>query len=259
MKIKGLLHVHSNFSDGELSLREIKEKAQRLGMRFVFMADHLSWIEDQSRFEKFLKECQKYSDEGFLMIPGYEVETKEGFHVLVYNVKSLVKNHLSFIDLFNFFSERKDSFFVLAHASQAPKRPPQTFFEKIDGVEVWSSKYDSRYAPNLRSLKWAKEENLLSLVGSDAHGSAGLKKLWIELNVEKLEVKDIINSLKKKDFLVKNNLFSINLNSSFNFFHTFYFRFINLLWAPIRIPLVFLTRKGVRAPRIFKKIFHKFY
>ncbi len=259
MIAKGLIHIHSNYSDGELTLKEIKNRAQVLGMNFIFLADHLSLIEvEKNGFEEFKRECEALSGEKLLVIPGFEIETKENYHVLVYNGRISVKDGLSIRELFEIFSDQ-DVFLVLAHVSQISKKPPQELLEKVDAIEVWNARYDSKYAPDMKSLKWIKGTSLVPFIGSDAHGILGLEKLWVEVEIERLEVKQIIDSLKKNKFKVTNNFTLINLKEPFTFFQFFYFKMINLFLAPIRNLFVFWIKKGFQPPDFIKKIFQRFY
>ncbi len=259
MKIKGLVHIHSNYSDGELSLKEIKKEAQRLGMSFVFLADHLSWIGGEQRLEEFQKECELLSDERFLIVSGFEIETKENYHVLVYNGKTFIKDGISSRELFNTFSGQRDVFLVLAHASQLGQKPPQDFLERVDGVEVWNARYDSRYGPDIKSLKWLGGLDSIAFAGSDAHGLFGLGKLWINVEVERFEIKELIGFFKQNQFEVSNGLLSINLRKPLSFSLRSYFKFANLIYASPRNFFVSLVRRGFKPPRFLKKFFHKFY
>lgn len=259
MKIKGLVHVHSNYSDGELSLKEIKKEAQRLGMSFVFLADHLPWIKRGRGLEEFQKECELLSDEKFLIVPGFEVETKEGYHILVYNGKVFVEDGIPVQRLFEIFSVKEEVFLVLAHASQVEQRPSQEFLERIDAVEVWNAKYGSRYGPDIKSLKWLGGINSIAFAGSDAHSLFGLGKLWLNVEVKRLETKELIDSFKQNQFEVSNGLLSINLKKPLSFSLRFYFKLANLIYVPIRNFFVSLVRRGFKPSRFLKKIFHKFY
>lgn len=257
MRVKGLFHIHSNFSDGELSLKELKKEAQKLGMNFILLADHFYQIGGREKFEELLKECQLISSDKFLIIPGFEIEFKEGYHLLVYNVKNFFGNRPSLKEVVESPAD-KDCLLILAHSSQFFKRPPQEILDKVDGLEVWNARYDSRFAPNLKSLKWI-DKNLVAFIGSDAHGYFGLKKLWAELEIEKFEEREIINCLKRGQFKVSNGLFSIDLKEPLNFFQYFFFKTVNFCYAPIRFLLVSLSKKGLKYPKFLKKIFHKFY
>jgi hypothetical protein len=257
MKAKGLVHIHSNYSDGELSLSKIKKKAKEFGMNFVFLADHISKIGGRQKFEDFCRECQSLSEECFLMVPGVEIETLEGYHVLVYNGKIFSGEGIPAQSLFDIFSDEKEVFLVLAHASQVDKKPPLDFMEKINAIEVWNAKYDSRYAPNLKSLNWALENNLIALAGTDAHSLYSLNKLWIEAEINKLEAGEIINSFIKNEFLISNGLLSINFKKPFGFYLSIYFKIVNFLYPLTRKALSFLIGKKSKPPKFLQKLFHK--
>jgi predicted metal-dependent phosphoesterase TrpH len=259
MKLKGLLHVHSNHSDGALSLAEIKKACQLTGVKFVFMADHMHQIESLEKFEQIKKECLELSDNEFQIVPGFEVETKEDYHILVYNSKVFIKDKISWRELFNIYSNEKDVLFVLAHASQLKTKPDKEFLTKINAIEAWNSRYDSRHAPNLKALTLAKENNLASLCGVDSHSKETLAKIWLEVQTNANSATQIIHSIIKKDFTISNGITVIDSKEAFNLYQKIYFWFINLFYAGIRKPFVILARKGFKPPVFLKKFFHKIY
>ncbi len=259
MRIKGFIHIHSNWSDGELSLLDIKKKAQKMGMSFVLLSDHSSWIGSQEKLDEFKRECKRLSNEKFLMIPGFEVESREGYHILIYNGDIFIEDGVEYNDIFNIFSNRKDVFLVLAHASQLLEKPDIDFLKKIDAVEVWNAKYDSKFAPCLRVLNWIKNKDIIPIAGTDAHSLFTLTKLWIEIEIESLEIKEIINSLLYNQFKISNGLISINLKENFNLPLLAYWRIVNLFYPASRKFFVSLVRKGLKPPKFLEKFFHKVY
>jgi len=258
MQIKGLSHVHSNFSDGDLSLEEIKEIAQKLGVSFVLMADHMEQLGSQEKVQEMIEKCQQLSGEDFLIIPGFEVSPKRDYHVLVYNGRQFINHNPSRQDIIDSsFSE--DQFLVLAHASQYPGKLSLELAKKLDGVEVWNARYDSRYAPNLKAYNCLKNTDLVALAGLDAHSEAGFKKLWIEMDLEKLNTEEIFRALREKRFKINNGISLIDINQPFTLSQKIFFTSINYLLAPLRIPYAILAKLGIDFPPFLKKIFHKFF
>lgn len=76
----GVLHVHSNYSDGELSLAEIAEWARGEALDFVCVTDHSGRARGE-RLRELCAECVRLSGD-VLLVPGVEFEHC-GRHVLV--------------------------------------------------------------------------------------------------------------------------------------------------------------------------------
>ena len=65
------LHIHSNFSDGKNSIRQIIDRALKINLDFIAITDHLtdSWkewvskLKDEDKISEYLAEitlCQNY-------------------------------------------------------------------------------------------------------------------------------------------------------------------------------------------------------
>lgn len=80
------IHVHSCFSDGVPTPRQIVEHCRRIGLNGVAITDH-------DAIEGSL-EAMKYASSDFTVIPGVEVSAKEG-HILALGVKKQVESRLS--------------------------------------------------------------------------------------------------------------------------------------------------------------------
>lgn len=258
MQIKGLIHIHSNFSDGELSLEEIKKQAKEYGAQFVLMADHFSFIATEEKFNEFKRECDFLSDKNFLLIPGFEVEPEENFHILVYNTREFIAPKLSLEEKLEILSNQ-NTVLVLAHASQIKQVPSEEILEKLNGVEVWNARYDSRHAPNLRALKLAKKNELVPFGGADAHSSLTLNKIWLEIENENFSMQELMASLKTGRFKIVNKMFSIDLKKSLNLLQYFLFGLVNLSFPLLRKFFRFFIKRGIKIPNFLKRIFHKFY
>ena len=87
--LKGAIHVHSTYSDGEFTLSELKEIFVSAGCSFVCMTDHAEYFDADSR-EAYKSECLKLSDSKFLFIPGVEYTCRERMHILAYGGTSSV-------------------------------------------------------------------------------------------------------------------------------------------------------------------------
>lgn len=75
----GVLHVHSTYSDGELSLAEIAQWARGEALDFVCVTDHSGRARGE-RLRELCAECARLSGD-VLLVPGVEFEHR-GRHVL---------------------------------------------------------------------------------------------------------------------------------------------------------------------------------
>jgi hypothetical protein len=99
---KGLVHFHTDFSDGRASIKRAAEIAVKRGYDFLVITDHLQdlKLKTKRRFEDYVAECDAVSESGdILVLPGGEFEDKwqdgidksEG-HTLTLSVRPLVDN-----------------------------------------------------------------------------------------------------------------------------------------------------------------------
>lgn len=258
MKIKAITHVHSLYSDSFVSLPRIKREAEKHSINCVFMADHLFRLDD---FKKFAKECDGLSDENFLMVPGIEMGSCEGYHFLAYNIKKppLLADKKSSAQEICVAFANKDSLFILAHASLYRRPPKAEVLEQLDGLEVWNTKYDTKLAPNVKSLRLACRHNLIPFAGVDAHGRFCLKRLWLELEAERLDRDEIAGVLKRGDFRAVTNSLSINLNEELTSKQEIFFRRRNRFYGLARYPVCAFVRSGVNFPKPVIKLCQKMF
>lgn len=82
-EIKGDLHIHSNYSDGANSIREIAEYARELGYKYIAITDHSESAKyaggvDEKELNQQSKEIEKIEKEvGIRILKGIEVEVKK--------------------------------------------------------------------------------------------------------------------------------------------------------------------------------------
>src|SRR5262245_10745593 len=88
---KGILHVHSLFSDGEEPLERLITLFKGFGMSFVAVSDHAE-VFDEARMEEYVALCESLSDDKFVVIPGLEFALHGGgVHILGYGVTRRVR------------------------------------------------------------------------------------------------------------------------------------------------------------------------
>src|SRR5215475_16147546 len=89
--MRGVLHVHSQFSDGEESLERIVQTFRDAGMAFIAVSDHAE-VFDEGRMREYVAQCDSLSSSNFLVIPGLEFALKGGIiHILGYGITKRVR------------------------------------------------------------------------------------------------------------------------------------------------------------------------
>jgi hypothetical protein len=196
--LKGAIHVHSTYSDGEFTLSELRAlfAAEKCG--FVCMTDHAEAFDEPS-LATYLNECAALSDETFRFVPGLEYQCEQRMHILGYGAERLaatqdpqqVIRHIDAQNAISVIAHPKDSFFPWIES-----------FETLPaGIEAWNSKYDSRYAPRpgtfalLQRLQ-QRRPHMLAFYGQDLHWKKQFHGLFVELNCESGEPAQILNTLR---------------------------------------------------------------
>src|SRR3954469_17222808 len=85
--LQGALHLHSTYSDGELTLAKIREMYVAAGCRFVCITDHAdAFVGDEEKRAAYARECAGRSDDQFQFVPGLEYTCVDRMHILGYGV-----------------------------------------------------------------------------------------------------------------------------------------------------------------------------
>ncbi len=81
MTLKGALHIHSTYSDGEFTLTELKQIFLAAGCSFLCMTDHAEHF-NETKLRAYLDECRSLSDDEFRFVAGLEYECERRMHIL---------------------------------------------------------------------------------------------------------------------------------------------------------------------------------
>jgi len=185
--LKGALHVHSTYSDGEFSLDELRRTYIAEGCSFVCMTDHAEYF-DAASVQAYAQALREHSDGEFCFVMGLEYECERRMHILGYGASLL--------------ADSKDPQAVIRHiASQGAiaviAHPKDEFFPWIEefkvlpqGIEAWNSKYDGRYAPRpatfalLRRLQQRAPE-MHAFYGQDLHWRQQFRGLCVSVDCDR--------------------------------------------------------------------------
>jgi hypothetical protein len=200
--LKGALHAHSTYSDGDFSLSELREVFRGEGCQFACMTDHAEFL-DEKNLEAYQDECQALSSDDFLFVPGLEYECEKRMHILGYGATRLASSQDPEAVIRHIDDQRAVS--VIAH-------PKDDFFPWIEafqtlpqGIEVWNSKYDGRYAPRpptfaLQQRLRQRKPTLRAFYGQDLHWRRQYRGLFVEIEAELLPAR-IIAALADGSFV----------------------------------------------------------
>ena len=182
--LKGALHVHSTYSDGEFTLAELRRIYEDDGCAFVCMTDHAEAF-DPDKLRHYVDECQALSDERLLFVAGMEYECERRMHILGFGATERVDSQDPETVIRHIENQGSPS--VIAH-------PKNDFFDWIRkfetlplGIETWNSKYDGRYGPRpetfalLQDLRQRKPE-MLSFYGQDLHWKMQFRGLFVQVD-----------------------------------------------------------------------------
>ncbi|MFX1375956.1 MAG: PHP domain-containing protein [Promethearchaeota archaeon] len=222
------LHIHSNFSDGKNSIRQIIEKAVRLDLDFIAITDHFtdSWkewvskLKDEDKISEYLTDienCQNYlSNEGekLIVLKGLEIDLSSSeqfikkikpykFDVLLFeylqNVESIafLKNLIS---TWKKTSEIINNFPILGLAHFDPS---YFIYENLDILISFlkehniyfefNSTYSNYYTrKNLKFFEALKKANIPVAIGCDSHSTTNLNN--IEEPLEIIHYYNLVNN-----------------------------------------------------------------
>ncbi|MBR9675478.1 PHP domain-containing protein [Candidatus Woesearchaeota archaeon] len=222
-KIKGLkekrytafdMHYHTKYSDGSKTISEIVRKARKLGIGVA--------ITDHNEIKGAL-EIAKYDD--VPSIPGIEVSTKEGIHVLLYffdtSELSAFYNHIilpvkksNFVvnlplkDLLDFAKDFK-AVICAAHPHSVAwmgvcdgahkKIVDKKLLSSFDLIEVMNGENLSHY--NQKALKLSEELKKPIVGGSDGHSLGELGGVLTYVK-EEVSPNEFLNKIKRNEGFV---------------------------------------------------------
>jgi hypothetical protein len=196
--LKGVMHIHSTYSDGEFTLSELRQIFLAENCAFVCMTDHAEYFKQES-VQRYIAECESLSDATLRMVPGLEYRCDRDMHILGYHATQLF-NETNPQEVIRHI-DAQQAISVIAH-------PKNEFFEWIEGfsylpqgIETWNSKYDGQYAPRsgafalLQRLK-QRSPTMHAFYGLDLHWKKQYRNFFIELECDSARNDEIISALR---------------------------------------------------------------
>jgi len=183
LNLKIDLHIHSKYSDGHGSPREILDYAVMKGLDGLAITDH-------GTLDGYY-EALRY-DYDILLIPGYEIETEAG-HVLVLGLEVLPFNN-EYENLLDWV-RKQGGISILAHPAIERLNHEVWIRSPPDAVEVLNASYPLRYFVN-RGLEISKKVNATPVGGSDAHTVHVIGNAYTVVDVKNPDMFEVLNSIK---------------------------------------------------------------
>jgi hypothetical protein len=263
--LKGAIHIHSKYSDGELTITELRQTYLALGYSFACITDHAEYFDEQS-IRTYHQELQRNSDAQFCFVPGLEYRCEREMHILGYGATVL--------------SSIKDPEGILRHiASQGVisviAHPKDDFFPWIErfeilpqGIETWNSKYDGHYAPRpatfalLQRLR-QRSPDMHAFYGQDLHWRKQFRGLCVAIDCAAVDPFAILAALKAGNFygqkddlqLPSSGILPESLLAEFGVTQTRSRRVFQALMSGKRT----LDRLGIRVPESLKAQLRRIY
>jgi len=225
--IRGDLHVHSQYSDGSLSIEKIAESAKNLGYEYIAVCDHSQSVKyanglSPERLRNQIDEIDSINRhlKGIKILKGTEVdilqdgrldfpdEILKDLDIVVAAIHSEFKRNVTERML---KAMENPYVTIIAHPSGrliSGREGYDVDLENvIEGAQKFSvvlelNAYYDRLDLNEFYLKKAKDKNIKISLGTDTHHAGGLEMMRFGVGIARrawLEKKDIINCLSYED------------------------------------------------------------
>ena len=234
MKLRGSYHTHSRYShDGVFTLEELKRSFREKGYDFVIMTEHAEDLTTDS-YETFYKECETLSDDSFLFIPGLEVPYEGRVHVGCFPSASTYDR----VPLYHegiTYMRNHGAISIFHHPSKQGYYMNETFRTLLDGIEIWNSRYEGRWAPSMRTMQFARQHFLGTLFfgGLDLHKTTQFGGPAITLDVSAFTIEFIIDALKKNKFALQGKYFTYTKAREGTMFHILWYSLLRIIYVSI--------------------------
>jgi PHP domain len=207
--LKGAMHVHSTYSDGEFTLQELREAFLADGCSFVCISDHADYFNNET-VKQYAEDLARHSDDRFRFVMGLEYTCERNLHMLGYGASTLATTREPQLVMQQIRAQ--GAIPVIAH-------PKDEFFPWIEswetlpkGIEAWNSKYDGRYAPRPSTFALIerlrrREPQLQAFYGQDLHWRNQFRGLFVMVESSTLNSSAILSALNQGAYTAhKDNL-----------------------------------------------------
>lgn len=190
MHVKADMHIHSTYSDGRASPREILIYAQYKGLAVISITDHDTFLGSVVA-QRYLRSIQ----EDLVVIIGNEVRTDEG-DILLYCYEP-IDTPRTLEDLVD-HAHSNNCLVVPAHPFDLFRLGIGTAiyeFKEWDAIEAWNA--SANKGANRKAVEVAKEMGLPMLANSDAHIPEYIGTAYTVLEIDELSVDGVFKAIKR--------------------------------------------------------------
>jgi DNA polymerase (family X) len=229
--IKSDLHMHSNYSDGSNTIKEMAQACEKIGYKYIAITDHSKRVTiahglDEKRLLKQIEEIDKLNDElkNITILKSMEVDILEDGSLDLPNniLEKLDFTICSIHSKFNLSREKQTervlkamdnpNFNIFGHPSGRlinQRNPYEIDIEKIikyakeQNCFMELNAHYSRLDLNDINCKFAKDLGVKISIGSDSHSVDGLMMMKYGIGQARrgwLEPEDVLNTLDLKEF-----------------------------------------------------------
>jgi hypothetical protein len=212
--VEGIFHIHSHYSyDGRISLVQLKTGCLQRGLRFALLTEHVRGF-NEDKFNHFVSECRRLSDDRVLLLPGLEFDFVEqnNLHVLMVGLKVLPEGKTA--DQIVASANKQGALSVVAHPVRNNHHIPDNIADIIDGIELWNAAYNSRYLPDEKAIALLRQlrksnRRLIGLGGLDLHGPEGFRGLRIRLKGGFEDGADLLSLIRNGNFTIRGTFLAL--------------------------------------------------
>lgn len=230
-EIKGDLHVHSTYSDGHLSLKDLAGLARQMNYEYLAVCDHSQSVRyagglTPDRLLQQMEEIEKLNStfKGFRILKGAEVdiladgrldfpdEILQKLDIIIAAIHTGFKKNVTERIL---RAMENPYVHIIAHPSGrliSGREGYDVDLEKVlegartSGKALELNSYYDRLDLNEFYLRKAKERGIKIAIGTDTHSASGLQMMRFGIGIARrswLEKKDILNCLSWNDLKKK--------------------------------------------------------
>lgn len=185
------LHVHTTYSDGLLSPKEVMKTAKKAGMAGIAICDH-----NEVKGHRVLLSSLKKSKD-FVVIPGIEVSSSQG-HILGLGIDTKIRRDLEpqvVIERINDLG----GVAVIAHPGKKPSGIP---FDTVRGLKGYDALevYNGRAMKchNIKAEKLADKKKKAMTGGSDGHTRNQIGRAYTIFKTNSFIVEDLLEDIRKR-------------------------------------------------------------
>jgi len=179
------LHIHTkNSSCSNLTIKQIIKKAKEKGIGCIAITDHniLTKIPEQNEI---------------IIIPGEEISSSEG-HIIALNIKEEIPPNLSALETIKKIREQ-GGFVILPHPLDKRRngvlaKCNPNIAKEADAIEIINGRSINRH--NKTAQKFAKENDIISIAGSDSHFTDEIGKVYTEIKDYSTK-EEVLNEIKQ--------------------------------------------------------------